>query len=141
MNEEPLTLAHRIGADLETLDKLWSRLAAAETPSESTSRRLVETRQKQQGLHRPGDPQEPLVVVRESLASEWRGAAGRHPETAGPAHDPDAANRASRAAIFASASAARCSACSARSSLDSSDVGSSRPWRSKSRTQVSVSPS
>ena len=33
MNEKYLTLAHRIRADLETLDKLWNHLAAAESPS------------------------------------------------------------------------------------------------------------
>ena len=37
MKEEHLTLAHRISADRETLEKLWSRLAAAEMPSESSA--------------------------------------------------------------------------------------------------------
>ena len=37
MTEKYLTLAHRIRADLETLDKLWQRLEATETPSESTA--------------------------------------------------------------------------------------------------------
>ncbi len=37
MNEKYLTLAHRISADLETLDRLWSQLAAAEAPSENTA--------------------------------------------------------------------------------------------------------
>lgn len=37
MNEQHLTLAHRIAADLAILDELWSRLAAVEPPSERTA--------------------------------------------------------------------------------------------------------
>ena len=37
MNEKYLTLDHRIRADLETLDKLWNHLDAAETPAEGTA--------------------------------------------------------------------------------------------------------
>ena len=37
MDEKYLTLAHRVSADLETLDRLWSLLAEAEVPSENTA--------------------------------------------------------------------------------------------------------
>lgn len=42
MNEKYLTLAHRIRADLETLDSLWNHLTTAESPSaESAEETLI----------------------------------------------------------------------------------------------------
>ena len=41
MNEKYLTLAHRIRADLETIDKLWDHLSAAEKPTAETAKETL----------------------------------------------------------------------------------------------------